>query len=65
MRDLIKLFYDPPPTPPIDMPALWHLAKIPWDKALEIFYLAGFKDGCVFGLLVAMLFMPRKGRSDD
>jgi hypothetical protein len=62
MNDLIKMFYDPPPTPPIDMPALWHLAKIPWDKALQLFYLAGFKDGVVVGALVALLLMPsRKG----
>jgi hypothetical protein len=62
MKDLLKWIYDPPPTPPLDIPFALKVAKIPIEKGLELFYLAGWYDGFVFGLVVALLLLPRRGK---
>lgn len=62
MHDLWKLIYNPPATPPLDIPLVLKVAKVPIEKGLELFYLAGWYDGFVFGLVVALLLMPRRGK---
>lgn len=65
INELLRLIYHPPVKPTLEMPPLWRIAKIPWDKALEMFYLAGWYDGFLAGVVVAILIMmPKRGRSN-
>lgn len=57
----IKLLFNPPPMPEIDLPM--HLSKVPGimttlAKAYELVYYRGVFDGFIAGALLALIFVP-------
>lgn len=62
---LLHWLLRPPPTPTLDIPLPARLlphAKLAIAQALELFYYRGVLDGVIIGVLVALLFMHRKGK---
>jgi hypothetical protein len=66
MGHLFKIFFKPPPMPPIEisMPArLMPGVKVLIGKAFEMAYYRGVYDGLLAGVLLTLLLLPsvRKG----
>jgi hypothetical protein len=61
MERLLKLFFNPPPIPPIELPfparMIPHI-KLTIAKAFELAYHRGVLDGVIAGVLITMLFVP-------
>lgn len=74
MDNVFKLFFNPPPIPPIELPfparMIPHI-KLTIAKAFELAYHTGVRDGVIAGVLIALLFVPSiknrlaKGNKDE
>lgn len=62
MHDLIRLFFNPPPIPTLEIPVILRPARVTIEKALELMYFRGWYDGLLLGLIIALLLIPRKGK---
>ncbi len=61
MGHLIKILFQPPPMPPIELPMPARLipgVKMAIGKAFELAYYRGVYDGFLAGVLVTLLFLP-------